>query len=282
MRADGRGGGVEWLRRALLAAGAAAMLAPVAWMLLTSVKSYEEIIAGVAGWLPATWRWDNYVEALTAFPFGRYFGNSVLLAAVVVAGTLVSCALGAYAFAWLPGRWSRPLFGLLLAATMLPGQVTAVPLFRHFARLGWLDTYLPLAVPAWLGTNVFALFLLRQVFRRVPRETIDAARIDGASELRILLGVVVPQARAAVVVVALLAFVASWNDLWGPLVYLQDPALYTLPVGLVALLGEAARPEGLPWHLYMAGATVMIAPVIAVFVLAQSRGLLRGCPGWGG
>jgi ABC-type glycerol-3-phosphate transport system permease component len=262
------------LRQALAWAGAALMLAPLGWMLATSLKSYEEILRPGAPLLPETPRWQNYPEALGAFPFARCFANSLLLSLLVVAGTLLSTSLAAYAFAWLGGRWRRRMFALMLGAMLVPAQVAAIPLFRRFAGWGWIDTWLPIAAPAWMGTNLFALFLLRQAFAAIPRDLIDAARADGAGTFSAFWHVALPSARPALCAVAALSFMASWNDLWGPLVYLNDERLQTLPVGLVASLGSAARPEGLPWHLYMAASAVLVAPVLLVFLAAQSAGLL--------
>jgi ABC-type glycerol-3-phosphate transport system permease component len=252
--------------------GAAIMLAPLAWMILTSFKSYEEILVPGQSWWPDRFLWTNYPDALGAFPFGRCFLNSLALASVVVAGTLVSTSLAAYAFAWLGTRPVRTLFALMLGAMLIPGQATIIPLFRFFAGLGWVDTWLPLAIPAWLGTDLFALFLLRQAFAAIPRDRIDAARADGAGELAVLWHVALPSARPAVWAVAALAFIASWNDLWGPLIYLNDQRLQTLPAGLASSIASAARPEGLPWQLYMAATTVMIAPVALLLLVAQARG----------
>jgi len=256
---------------AVLLGGSAVMLMPLVWMLLTSLKSLDEVLTAPPIWLPAKLRWDNYREALTTFDFVRYLGNSVMLAALNIAGTLVSCSLAAYAFARVRTRGSALLFGILLSTTMLPAQVTVIPLFSWFSRLGMVNTFAPLILPAWFGTNVFAIFLLRQFFIAIPKDYAEAARVDGASELYILLSIYLPLAKPALLTVAVFTFLGSWNDLWGPLLYLHDESKYTLPIGLLNFVGLAGQARGSPWHLVMAVSTVMMLPVAVIFFLAQRR-----------
>ena len=256
---------------ALLLGGACVMLLPLAWMVLTSLKSFDEVLASPPAWLPREPRWENYREALTRFDFIRFFGNSVIVAALTVLGTLVSCTLAAYAFARLNTRGSSILFAVLLSTAMLPAQVTVIPLFAWFSTLGWVNTFLPLVLPAWFGTNVFAIFLLRQFFRAVPRDYAEAARVDGASELRILWSVYVPLSKPALLTVAVFSFLWSWNDLWGPLLYLHDESKYTLPIALLNFVGLAGQARGTPWQSVMAVSTVMMLPVVVIFFLAQRR-----------
>jgi ABC-type glycerol-3-phosphate transport system permease component len=254
-----------------LVAGAVVMLVPLAWMVLTSLKTFPEVLAYPPAWLPAAPQWNNYRQAFTEFNVARYFWNSIVVTTLTLAGTLVSCTLAAYAFVCLPWRGKNIVFALLLSTLMLPGQVTIIPVFRLFVKLGWVNTYWPLVLPAWLGGNVFGIFLLRQFFKTIPRDYVEAARIDGASEWRILWSVFVPLARPALLTVAVFTFVWSWNDLWGPLLYLHDDRLYTLPIGLVNFIGICGRAEGTPWQLVMAVTTVMMVPVIVLFFFAQKR-----------
>jgi len=256
---------------ALLLGGACAMVLPLLWMVLTSLKTFDEVLTSPPVWLPRRPAWENYRQALTTFDFVRYFANSTILAAIVIAGTLISCSLAAYAFARLRAPAAALIFGLLLSTTMLPMQVTVIPLFSWFSALGWIDTYLPLVLPAWLGTNVFAIFLLRQFFVAIPRDYAEAARVDGASELRILFNIYLPLAKPALLTVAVFTFLGSWNDLWGPLLYLHDESKYTLPIALLNFVGLAGQARGSPWHLVMAVSTVMMLPVVVIFFLAQRR-----------
>jgi ABC-type glycerol-3-phosphate transport system permease component len=261
----------SYLTYAILIAGSIVMLAPLAWMLLTSLKSFDEVVASPPVWLPREPKWGNYHEALTTFDFTRYLLNSLLVCVVTIAGTLVSCSLAAYAFACLRARGRDLIFALLLSTMMLPAQVTIIPLFKLFAAIGWINTFYPLTVPSWFATNVFAIFLLRQFFLAVPRDYIEAARIDGASELRILWSIFIPLSKPVLLTVTVFSFIGSWNDLWGPLVYLHDEARYTMPIGLLNFIGTSNRTAGSPWNLVMAVSTVMMLPIVVLFFLAQKR-----------
>jgi len=259
------------LTYATLIIGSLVMLVPLAWMLLTSLKSYEEVVASPPVWLPHQPRWGNYREALTTFDFLRYLLNSAFICATSIVGTLVSCSLAAYAFACLKARGRDVIFALLLSTMMLPAQVTIIPLFKMFAEVGWIDTFYPLIVPSCFATNVFAVFLLRQFFLAVPRDYIEAARIDGASELRILWSIFVPLSKPVLLTVTVFTFIGSWNDLWGPLIYLHDDSKFTMPIGLLNFIGTSGRAQGSPWHLVMAVSAVMMLPIVVLFFLAQKR-----------
>lgn len=244
-------------------------LAPLAWMLSTSFKSFDELFKGGLSLVPAHPRPANYSEALGTFDFFRSFRNSAIVAVLTVLGTLVSSIPAAYAFARLKAKGTSLVFSGLLATLMLPGQMTIIPIFRLFASLGMVDTYLPLVLPAWFGTNAFAVFLLRQFFRTLPEETMEAARLDGANEGMILTRIAIPLARPAVVTVAVFAFLGSWNDLWGPLVYLHREERMTLPVALVNFVGASGTVQGTPWNLVMAAAVVTVLPAVILFALCQ-------------
>ena len=259
------------LTYAILIVGSIVMLVPLAWMLLTSLKSFEEVIASPPVWWPKELRWSNYGEALTTFDFSRYLFNSLFICVMTIVGTLVSCSLAAYAFACLRARGRDVIFALLLSSMMLPAQVTIIPLFKLFASIGWINTFWPLILPSWLATNAFAIFLLRQFFLAVPRDYVEAARIDGASEVRILWSIFIPLSKPVLLTVAVFSFIGSWNDLWGPLIYLHDDALFTMPIGLLNFVGTTGRAEGSPWQLVMAVSTVMMVPIAILFFLAQKR-----------
>jgi ABC-type glycerol-3-phosphate transport system permease component len=261
---------------AVLALGACLMVLPLVWMLLTSLKTFPEILRNPPAWLPAVPRWENYRTVWEGFAYYRFFLNSVFVAVMVIAGTVLTCCPAAYAFAYYEVKHKELLFAALLSTLMLPAQVTVIPLFKAYAAMGWVNTYLPLVVPAWLGGNVFGIFLLRQFFRTIPKSFIEAARLDGASEWTILWRLIVPMSLPAVMTVVLFTFLWSWNDLFNPLVYLHNEATYTLPVGLLYFIARAEQLTGgsaglVPWHLVMALATVMVLPVIILFVAAQRR-----------
>jgi ABC-type glycerol-3-phosphate transport system permease component len=260
----------------LLGLGALIMLLPLAWMVLTSLKTFPEILRNPAPWLPASPQWQNYRTVWEGFAFYRFFLNSTFVAVMVIGGTVLTCCPAAYAFAYYDVRHKDLIFGALLCTLMLPAQVTVIPLFQAYAALHWVNTYLPLVVPAWLGGNVFGIFLLRQFFRTIPRSFIEAARLDGASEWSILWKLVVPMSLPAVLTVVIFTFLWSWNDLFNPLIYLHNEATYTLPVGLLYFIARAEQLTGgsagqVPWHLVMTLATVMVAPVIVLFAFAQRR-----------
>lgn len=260
----------------VLAVGALVMVLPLCWMLLTSLKTFPEVMRSPTPLLPALPQWGNYLTVWEDFAYYRFFLNSLFVAVMVIAGTILTCCPAAYAFAYYEVKHRDLLFGLLLSTLMLPAQVTVVPLFKAYAALGWINTFLPLVLPAWLGGNVFGIFLLRQFFRSIPRSLIEAARLDGASEWTILWRLVVPMSLPAVLTVALFTFLWSWNDLFNPLVYLHSESAYTLPVGLLYFISRAEQLTGgsagmVPWHLVMALATIMVLPVILLFVAAQRR-----------
>ncbi len=191
------------------------ILLPFAWMLLSSVKTNAQLFTIPITW----WVWplhlDNYSQALSLIPFWSQLGNTIFLSVSTVIGTVLSCSFVAYGLArvdW-PGR--RPLFGLLIVTMLLPGIVTLVPTYVIFRDLGWVNTYLPLIVPTFLGTP-FYIFLFRQFFLRVPESISEAARIDGASELRIYATIILPVSRPVIAAVSVLAFVQAWTDYLGP------------------------------------------------------------------
>jgi len=261
---------------AVLVAGALVMLLPIVWMLLTSLKTFPEILRNPPALLPADPQWDNYKKVWEGFAYYRFFLNSGFVAVMVIAGTLLTCCPAAYAFAYYDVRHKELIFGALLCTLMLPAQVTVIPLFKAFTAIHWVDTYLPLIVPSWLGGNVFGIFLLRQFFRTIPRSYLEAARLDGASEWSILWRLVVPMSLPAVLTVVIFTFIWSWNDLFNPMVYLQSEELGTLPLGLLYFIARAEQLTGAnigqtPWHLVMTLATIMVLPVIVIFVFVQRR-----------
>jgi len=245
-------------------------LVPVLWMISASLQDQQGVFASPYVWVPDTPRWENYATVTTMFPFWRYLANTLLVTISVTAGTILSCSLVAYGFARLrfPGR--DFLFALCLATMMLPGQVTMIPLYVMFARLGWVDTFLPLIVPALFGTP-FYIFLLRQFFLTIPREYDEAALLDGASHLRIYWSIVLPLARPALATVALFTFVGAWNDFFGPLVYINSPQNATLTLGLNMLKAQITGTGLVQWQVLMAGALLVMLPNVVVFLISQKH-----------
>jgi multiple sugar transport system permease protein len=222
--------------------------------------------------VPPVWRWENYIQAITYkaeelgyIPFVRYGKNTLYIAILAVIGTVLSNALVAYGFARInwPGR--NIAFALTIATMMIPFPVLMVPVYVIFKTLGWVGSPKPLWVPAFFG-SAFHIFLLRQFFMSLPFELSDAARIDGCSEFRIFRDVILPLSKPALAVVALFTFMHVWNDFLGPLIYLTDQKTYTLAYGLQAYQSQHG---GTQWPLLMAASTVVVAPVIVLFFLAQ-------------
>ena len=207
---------------------------------------------------------ENYAEAMTSVPFPRYLLNTLLVTFLGMAGVLVSCTMVAYGFSRFRAPWLNWLFIVLLSTIMLPRQVTLIPVYVLFQRLGWVDTLLPLIVPAFFA-NAYDVFLLRQFFMTIPRELEDAALIDGCSRFRIYYNIVLPLAKPVLATVTIFAFMGAWNDYLGPLIYLGNKNQYTLSLGLQAFV-QYQRSE---WGLLMAASTMMIVPVIFIFFLAQ-------------
>lgn len=238
---------------------------PWVWMISTSLKNPSELVVWPPIWIPHPIRWDNYVSAFRQAAFSQYLGNTLLVTVPSVLGALVSNSLAAYGFArvrW-PGR--DMVFAILLATMILPGFVTFIPLYVLFRRIDWINTYLPLVVPTFVG-NPFFIFLLRQFLMGLPTEISDAARVDGASEFGIFTQVIMPLARPAISVVALFQFIGSWNDYFGPLIYLNDKARYTISLG-IANMQSSYGFSNFAW--IMAATCMSVLPIIVLFFFAQ-------------
>ncbi len=256
----------------LLIIGAFMALFPLYWMLSTSLKLLPETRTYPPIFFPLP-HWENYPQALTFQPFARYFANSFLIAGAVVVADLVSCSFVAYGFARLrfPGR--DFLFMVLISTMMIPFIVRLVPLFLLFQQLKWINTYLPLIVPALFGTPFF-IFLLRQFFLSIPGELAEAARIDGANEFRIWWQIYLPLSGPALAVVAIFAFQQSWNDFLAPLIFINDTDKFTAALGLAHMLSQSGASTEY-WNLLMAAATMTVLPVVVLFVTMQ-RYFVRG------
>ncbi|MFO7546750.1 MAG: carbohydrate ABC transporter permease [Trueperaceae bacterium] len=248
----------------VLVVGALFFLTPFAWMVSTSLKPDDQVFLIPPTWIPDPPMWSNYVRLMTEIPFLRYLGNTVFVTVLSVTFYLASSAVVAYGFAKLrwPGR--ETFFYALLATMVLPPQVTLIPQFVMFQKLGWVGTFLPLIVPPLTG-SAFAVFLLRQFYGAIPSEISDSARIDGASEWQIFTRIILPLARPALATAALFIFIWTWTDFLNPLIYLTDDRTYTLAVGLQQLSSTRAAA----WPLLMGGSLLMSLPIILLFFFAQ-------------
>ncbi len=252
----------------VLLAGSAVMLVPLVWTVSTSLKSLQQIAIWPPQWIPRPVMWSNYVEVFRRVPVALYLRNTMVIVSSNVLGSVITCALVAYGFARtrFPGR--DALFMLLLSTLMMPYVVRLIPLFVIYNQIGWINTFLPLVVPALLGRNPFYIFLLRQFFKGIPEELSDAARIDGCSELGIWWRIVMPLSKPALAAVTIFAFQAGWDDFLRPLVYMAGRTdLRPLSVGLYLLRGGAGQiPDT---HYMMALTTLMIIPVLVLFATGQ-------------
>ena len=247
---------------ALMSALALAFLAPLLWMVTASLKPENLVLATPPTFFPHHFRWENYQDVLKVIPIFAF--NSFKLAFLTVGGVLLVTPLAAYAFARLD-FWGRDFaFSILLATLMVPGIVTLIPLYIIYKNIGWIDTHYPLWVPKVLH-SVTAIFLLRQFFRQIPMDLEDAARLDGATTFQVYWRIMLPQVKPALAAVGIFAFLESWNDLFGPLIFLNTLELQTLPVALKLFQGEFFTQI----NVLMAGATLSILPVLIVFFAAQ-------------
>ena len=250
--------------QACLIVASAFFLIPFLWMLSTSLKDITQVFTFPPEWIPRPFNWENYVEATEFIPFFTYLKNTVLITVFSTIGVVISCPLVAYSFAKLEWRGRNAMFIITIAVMMIPAQVTMIPLFLLFNKIGWVGTSLPLIVPAFFGVP-FSIFLLRQFFRGLPDTLRDAAKIDGASEFRIYWQIMLPLAKPAVLAVGLFQFMASWTDFMGPLIYLTNDMQYTLSLGLQQFQSQ----KGTEWGLMMAVFTMMTLPIIILFFFLQ-------------
>lgn len=251
----------------LLVAGSAVMLIPFVWLISTSLKIRGTEFTFPPVWIPRPAVWANYYNAFfnSGLPFPRFLLNTTIITVASMVGTLLSASLAGFGFARMrfPGR--NKLFVLVLSTLMLPEIVTQIPSYLLFRLFGWIDTFLPLIVPTFLGGGAFNIFLFRQFFMSIPYELDEAARIDGASTRQIYLRVILPLSKPVLSTVAIFTFLSSWNSFLGPLIYLNSLDNMTLAVGLRAFQGL----RGTEWNLMMAAAAIMMVPVLIVFFLAQ-------------
>jgi len=237
---------------------------PFVWMVSTSLKESRQIFTWPIQWIPRPIRWANYSEALQARPFFLWMRNTLIVASLSVIGNCFSSLFVGYAFSRL--RWSARdfLFFVMLATMMLPQQVTMIPRFIIFSKLGWVNTFLPLFLPTFFGAG-FNIFLMRQFLMTLPVELDDAAKLDGCGYLSTLIRILLPQTLPALGFVAINTFKARWNNFLRPLIYLNKPDLFTLPLGLRTYKEEFT----VEWSYLMAASIVAFLPILIVFFIGQ-------------
>jgi multiple sugar transport system permease protein len=248
---------------------------PIYWMLVNALKSNEELQQYPPTWYPHHLEWANFHRAIDVFPFWLYLKNTTIVTLLTVLGVALTTPMVAYGFSRIewPGR--DKVFGLVLATVFIPFPALIIALFDIFAKLQWINTFKPLVVPFFFCflPAPFWIFLLRQFFMQIPFEISDAAKIDGASELRILFQIIMPQSWPALCAVSLFAALHAWNDFLGPLLYLQNPKKYTLSVGLTFFTSQASHD--IKFNLLMAASALVILPVVVLFFSFQ-RAFVEG------
>lgn len=246
------------------------MIFPFLWIFATSLRPATESFKLPPAIFPTQYDWENYVYVFDAVPFIHFFANSLKIALLITLGQLVTCATAAYAFARLHFPGKTTLFIVLLSGLMIPSQVTIIPLFITIKNLGWMDTHASLIVPALV--NPFGIFLLRQFMMTIAKELEEAARVDGASRFRIFWNIIMPIAAPAAAVVAVFTFIGSWNNFFGPLLFLNTYEKMTLPLGLTILQGYMGN--GNPSAI-LAGVMMSIVPVL-LFYISSQKYLIEG------
>jgi multiple sugar transport system permease protein len=253
-----------------LALFAAVTFVPIFWMLSSSFKSLDKVLTVRLQWIPDAFHFENYTQIWSAEHFGTYFLNSFFVAAAVTALTLLLSSLTGYGLAKFDFPGNRLVFVFILGTMMVPFQVIVIPLFVIVRSLGWANSYRGLIIPA--GLSAFAVFYMRQYIKTLSDEYIDAARIDGSPEWRIYTRLVVPLSMPALSSLGILTFLASWNNLFWPLVVVQKSGLETLPLGLVKILQSQ---YGVRYNLLMSGAVIASLPMVAIYLVFQ-RGIIKG------
>lgn len=250
----------------LLTFGAVVIMVPFFWMVSTSLKAQGNVYLYPPQWIPNPLRWANFQEVFDQVPIFTFAKNTGIIVSLVILGTLLSCSISAYGFARLRAPGRNFIFMAVLATMMLPGAVTLVPTYIAFSELGWINSFRPLIVPAFFGSP-FNVFLLRQFYLSIPKELEESCRVDGASSFRIWRDVMLPLTKPALATVAVFTFFATYNDFFGPLIYLNDQSKHTLAVGLSYFTGSPT--VGPQMHLLMAMTLLTTIPSLVVFLFAQ-------------
>jgi multiple sugar transport system permease protein len=248
----------------VLSVGAFTMLVPFFWMLSTSFKQPAGIFKMPPEWIPSPVTLENYTKIWEKTDLARGFVNSLFIAVTSTTGEVLVSAMAGYAFARIRFRGRNTLFVLLLSTMMIPGVVTMVPAYTLFKYLGWLNSWKPLIVPLLFGSS-FAIFLCRQFFATLPQELADAGKVDGASQFQIFWSIYLPQARPILATLAVLGFIARWNDYLGPLIYVHKAKEYPIALMLTALNTMYEKQ----WTLLMAGSMIALLPIVILFVTLQ-------------
>ncbi|WP_195542637.1 carbohydrate ABC transporter permease [Massiliimalia timonensis] len=245
---------------------------PFLFLISSAFKTPEQVVKYPPEWIPSPFTLRAFKEGFEAFPFLLYFRNSSVVTLLSVIGNLISTTVVAYAFARLRARMKNVIFSIVLSTIMIPWLVTFVPLYVIYSKINFLDTYFPLVLPYFLSCHVFSVFLMRQFFMGIPRELDEAAQIDGCGVIGTLVRIIVPNAKPSILICAIFVFVASWNDFFAPLIYLNDSNKHTLSVGLSLWSNSASSNLSsriLDISPLMAMSLISIVPVMVLYMFAQ-------------
>ncbi|MBP1994573.1 carbohydrate ABC transporter permease [Paenibacillus eucommiae] len=250
----------------IICLGALVMLVPFYWLVATSLKTGGAILKLPPQWFPNPITWENYATAWSKVNFARYTFNSALIVVIDMVGVLLSCSMVAFGFAMFNFKFKKLIIMVMLATMMLPSQVTSIPTYFIWKNFGALNSYFPLTVPSFLG-GAFGIFLVHQHYKSLPRELYEAALIDGFSPWGVLWRIYFPLSKPVLSALGVFTFIGAWSNTYGPLLYLHDKKLYTLPLGLLYLNSAGSDSVHIP--LIMAGAVIITLPVVIVFLFAQ-------------
>lgn len=240
-------------------------LVPALWMISSSLKASTEVFAHPIVWIPESPQWDNYTKIFDKLPFERFAYNTFVVTGLAVIGTIVSSLMVGYSFARLDWPGKNIFFAMMISTMFLPEIVTLIPRFLIFRELKWIDTYYPLIVPYWMGASAIHIFLVHQFFRGLPVELEEAALIDGANRIQILVNILLPLSKPVIASIAVFSLLQHYNSYIEPLIYLNTRDKWTLAVGIKGLNDSNATE----WELIFAAGTLMVAPVLLLFIFAQ-------------
>lgn len=239
---------------------------PFLWLLSTSLKSTEEMFKYPLAIFPHVFHFSNYIDAVNEIPFFRYTLNTVFVTAMSIVGQLFGATLAAYSVSMIDWKGKNIIFGIIMATMMIPIQVTMVPVYVIFSKMGLVGSFWPLIIPTFAGAPIY-IFLLRQFFLSLPSSLISAAKIDGASEARVFLQIVLPLCMPALTSVAIVTFLYTWSDFLSPLIYLTKQNMFTLTLGLQGFLGQ----HTVEWNKLMAASALFTLPIVGIFFVAQKQ-----------
>ena len=245
------------------------VLLPIVTMVMTSLKTFEDVQMNPASLIPKEFTLKNYVTVFTEFPFTQYLINTLFITITSTIGITLTSALVAYAFARFDFKYKGIIFAVMLSTIMIPGQILQIPLYEMYRGMGWINTYKPMIIPAFLGGGITNVFLIRQFFNSLPKSIFESAQIDGAGEFRIFATIAVPLSKAIIFTVAIFSFTASWNDFYSPLLYINDDKKYTLAYGLYIVFDKFKVGSYKAWNIICAANLVVIVPIIVLYFFAQ-------------